>query len=200
MLVGNKEKVFGLIAIRDQIRRDAPKAIQLLHQIGVKQVVMLTGDNQRTAKEIASEIGVDAYYADLMPEDKVKKIQELVDKFVHVAMVGDGVNDAPALAEATVGIAMGAVGTDVALETADVALMGDDLKKIAYSIRLAQINQSIVKQNLIFSSIVISTLVIGAIGGWFTLPIAVIGHELSEFVVIANGMRMLKSKIGIRIL
>lgn len=193
VLVGDQEEIVGYIAIRDQIRPDASEAVRLLHQKGVKHVVMLTGDNERSAQEIAAELGVDAFYADLMPADKVTKIQELVRDYGEVAMVGDGVNDAPALAEATVGIAMGAIGTDVALETADVALMGDDLKKIAYALQLSRRNQSIVRQNLVFSAVVISALVIGAIGGWFTLPLAVIGHELSEFIVIGNGMRMLKS-------
>ena len=193
VVLGDEEAPWGLIAIRDNIRLNAAKAIDALHAAGVQKVVMLTGDNERTAQAIARELGIDEIYADLKPEDKVTKVRELAQRYGHVAMVGDGVNDAPALAEATVGIAMGAAGTDVALETADVALMADDLEKLAYALKLAKRNQSVVNQNLALSAIVIGTLVIGAIAGMFTLPIAVLGHEISEFVVIGSGLRMLKA-------
>lgn len=146
-----------------------------------------------TAKAIAGELGIDEIYADLKPEDKVAKVRELAERYGHVAMVGDGVNDAPALAEATMGVAMGAAGTDVALETADVALMADDLEKLAYALKLARRNQAVVNQNLALSAVVIGVLVIGAVAGWFTLPIAVLGHEISEFVVIGSGLRMLRA-------
>jgi Cd2+/Zn2+-exporting ATPase len=192
-VVGDSTAVYGLIAIRDNIRDNARQAIEALYRAGMKRVVMLTGDNVSTAQVIAAEAGIDGYYADLKPADKVTRVRELSEQYGHVAMVGDGVNDAPALAEATVGIAMGAAGTDVALETADVALMADDLEKLVYALKLAQRNQSIVGQNLVLSAVVISVLVIGAVFGTFTLPIAVIGHEISEFVVIGNGLRMLRS-------
>ena len=182
----------GLIAIRDNIRPNARQAIEALHAMGVEKVAMLTGDNERTARAIAGELGIDEVYAGLKPEDKVMKVRELAERYGHVAMVGDGVNDAPALAEATVGIAMGAAGTDVALETADVALMADDLEKLAYALRLARRNQAVVAQNLGLSALVIGGLVVGAVAGWFTLPIAVLGHEISEFVVIGSGLRMLR--------
>lgn len=191
--VGDETSVWGLVAIRDNIRPNARQAIAALHAAGVEKVVMLTGDNERTAQAIARELGLDEVHADLKPEDKVTKVRELAGRYGHVAMVGDGVNDAPALAEATVGIAMGAAGTDVALETADVALMADNLEKLAYALQLAKRNQSVVNQNLALSAVVIGALVIGAIGGFFTLPMAVLGHEISEFIVIGSGLRMLRS-------
>ncbi len=189
---GGTAVVLGLIAIRDTLRPNAKEAIAALHAVGVEKVVMLTGDNHRAARAIARELGIDEVYAELKPEDKVAKVRELTQRYGHVAMVGDGVNDAPALAEASVGVAMGAAGTDVALETADVALMADDLEKLAYAIRLAKRNQAVVRQNLTLSALVIGGLVIGAVVGWFTLPIAVLGHEISEFVVIGSGLRMLR--------
>lgn len=193
LVVGDEKAAWGLIAIRDNIRPNARRAIEELHAAGVEKVVMLTGDNERAALAIAREVGIDEVYADLKPEDKVTRVRELARRSGHVAMVGDGVNDAPALAEATVGIAMGAAGTDVALETADVALMADDLEKLVYALRLARRNQSVVNQNLGLSAVVIGVLVIGAVAGWFTLPVAVLGHEISEFIVIGSGLRMLRT-------
>ena len=193
IVVGDERAAWALIAIRDNVRPNAAAAIRALHEAGVRKVVMLTGDNERTARAIAREVGIDDVYADLKPEDKSVKVRELSERYGHVAMVGDGVNDAPALAEATVGIAMGAAGTDVALETADVALMADDLEKLVYALHLAKRNQRVVRQNLALSVLVIGVLVIGAVAGAFTLPIAVLGHELSEFVVIASGLRMLRA-------
>lgn len=193
VVIGDAQAPWGLIAIRDNIRVNARQAIEQLHAIGIKRVVMLTGDNERTALAIAREVGLDEVYADLKPEDKLDRVRELAKRDGHVAMVGDGVNDAPALAEATVGIAMGAVGSDVALETADVALMADDLEKLVYALQLARRNQAIVKQNLVLSTLVISMLVVGAVAGYFSLPVAVLGHELSELAVIASGLRMLRA-------
>lgn len=192
VVVGTKETLWGLIAIRDTVRNNARQAIAELHQMGYR-VVMLTGDNERAAQAIAREVGVDEFYADLKPEDKVAQVQTLTRRHGHVAMVGDGVNDAPALAEASVGVAMGAAGTDVALETADVALMADDLSKLVYALNLARRTQSVVNQNLALSTLVIGALVVGAIAGVFSLPVAVLGHEISEFVVIGSGLRMLRA-------
>ncbi|MBY0507733.1 MAG: cadmium-translocating P-type ATPase [Bryobacteraceae bacterium] len=193
VLIGTDKAVWGMFAIRDNVRPNARAAIAALHKSGVQKIVMLTGDNRRTAEAIAREVGIDEVYSDLKPEDKLRIVRDLTSREGHVAMVGDGVNDAPALAEATVGVAMGAAGTDVALETADVALMADDLEKLVYAFQLAQRNQKLVRQNLTLSVVVISVLVIGAVLGAFTLPIAVLGHEISEFVVIGNGLRMLKT-------
>ncbi|VAW08272.1 Lead, cadmium, zinc and mercury transporting ATPase; Copper-translocating P-type ATPase [hydrothermal vent metagenome] len=192
VIVGDDEAPWGLLALRDSLRAGIRGAIDGLHDAGIERVVMLTGDNSRAAHVIASEAGIDEVYADLKPEDKVFKVRELMRASGHVAMVGDGVNDAPALAEATVGVAMGAAGTDVALETADVALMADDLKKLVYALRLARRTQSVVRQNLGLSAIVIGALIVGAVSGIFTLPTVVVAHELSEFIVIASGLRMLR--------
>lgn len=193
VVIGDAQDPWGLIAMRDNVRLNARQAIAALHAVGVEKVVMLTGDNARTAQAIAAELGIDEVHADLKPEDKVTKVRDLATRYGHVAMVGDGVNDAPALAEASVGVAMGAAGTDVALETADVALMADDLEKLVYALHLAKRNQTVVNQNLALSALVIGVLVIGAVTGQFALPIAVLGHELSEFLVIGSGLRMLRS-------
>jgi len=193
VLVGEQGRAWAVLALRDNLREDASAAVGALRTLGVDRIVMLTGDNQRTAHAIAREAGIDDVHAELKPEDKATKIRELQARYGHVLMVGDGVNDAPALAEAAVGVAMGAAGTDVALETADVALMADDLQKLVYALGLARRNTGIVRQNLALSAVVITALVVGAIAGVFTLPVAVIGHELSEFMVIANGLRMLRA-------
>lgn len=192
VLFGDDKSILAIIAIRDQIRSEARSAIQTLRAAGIKHIVMLTGDNQATANAIAKEVGVDEVFAELKPDDKVTKIRELAHRYSGVLMVGDGVNDAPALAQATVGVAMGAAGTDVALETADVALMGDDLRKLAYALELAQRAKQVVNQNLALSALVIAALVGGAIAGQFSLPIAVLGHEISELIVIASGLRMMR--------
>lgn len=191
--VGQEDRVWGLLALRDSLRPEAQRAVQALKAFGIARVVMLSGDNERTARAIAAEAGIDDVHAPLKPEEKVALVQELTRSDGHVAMVGDGVNDAPALAAATVGVAMGAAGTDVALETADVALMADNLEKLVYAFQLARRNDRIVRQNLALSALVMGGLVLGAVSGTFSLPIAVLGHEISEFVVIANGLRMLKA-------
>lgn len=191
--VGQRDRLWGVLALRDNLRPEAKRAVQGIKALGIARVVMLSGDNQRTAAAIAAEAGIDEVHAPLKPEEKVAFVRELARGDSHVLMVGDGVNDAPALAAATVGVAMGAAGTDVALETADVALMADNLEKLVYALELARRNDRIVRQNLALSALVIGGLVIGAVSGTFSLPIAVLGHEISEFVVIANGLRMLKA-------
>ncbi|MFH0989621.1 MAG: cation-translocating P-type ATPase [bacterium] len=193
VLVGDGNEIFGAIAIRDRFRPNGKETLQALRKQGIQRIVMLTGDNIVTASAIADEAGVDEFFADLKPEDKSIKIKHLEEKYGRVMMVGDGVNDAPALARATVGVAMGAAGTDIAMETADVALMGDDLSKLAYTISLSHRTMRVVRQNLALSMIVIAGLIVGSLSGGLTLPIAVIGHELSEFAVIASGLRLLRS-------
>jgi len=190
--------VLGVIAIADVIRSDAAAVVRQLKSLGVERVIMITGDNERVAKAIAKEVGVDAYYADLLPEDKVRIVRENV---AHgpVAMVGDGVNDAPALATASLGMAMGAAGTDVALETADVVLMSDNLKNIPYAIALSRQARNVVRQNLIFACGVIVVLVLSALGLKLPLPIGVIGHEGSTVLVCLNGLRLLAYRTTMKI-
>ena len=193
VVVGDRDEAWGVVAIRDGLRPNVAAVLDALRREGIRRIVMLTGDNRRTAQAIAREAGMDEVFAELTPEGKARKIRELTKAAGHVAMVGDGVNDAPALAEATVGIAMGAAGTDVALETADVALMADDLSKLVEAFRLARRNQRVVTQNLALSALVIGVLVVAAVAGALSLPIAVLAHEISEFVVIGSGLRMLRA-------
>ncbi|GBE09781.1 putative cadmium-transporting ATPase [bacterium BMS3Bbin12] len=193
VVIGTGQEALGLIAIADPLRPQAAEAVAGLKRAGIHKVIMLTGDNPRTAQVIAAQAGIDEVFAELKPADKTHKVKELCKQYGHVAMVGDGVNDAPALAAAYVGIAMGAAGTDVALETADVALMADDLSRLPYLIRFSRRNWSVIRQNLALSVMVIGTLVIGAVAGMFSLPVAVLAHEVSEFVVIAGGLRMLRA-------
>ena len=156
---------------------------------------MLTGDNARVATAIAKQVGLSDFRADLMPEDKVTAIRDLRAEFGEVAMVGDGVNDAPALANATVGIAMGGAGTDVALETADVALMGDDLSKLPFAVGLGRATRAIIQQNLIVSLGVIALLVIASLTGWASIGVAILFHEGSTIVVVLNALRLLRYQI-----
>ncbi len=151
---------------------------------------MLTGDNERTARAIAKELGIDHIHAQLTPEDKVTYIRRIERERGPVAMVGDGINDAPALAMATVGIAMGVAGTDAAIEAADVALMADDVTKLVYAIRLARAARTISTQNIIFSLLVLSVLIPGALAGVLSVVLAVFAHEVSELLAVANGLRV----------
>jgi len=164
--------------------------VATLHKMGV-QVAMLTGDNTRVAHHIASQVGIERIYADLMPEDKVKIVKQLEAELGAIAMVGDGVNDAPALATATIGIAMGAAGTDVALETADLVLMGDRLELIPYAIGLSKKARRVVWQNISFSLAVIVVLILGAFFIDLPLPLGVLAHEGSTVIVVLNGLIVL---------
>lgn len=188
VLVGDQEKIRGLIAIRDEVRPWAKEVIEELHDMNVK-VIMLTGDSEITARAIASELGIDEVRADLKPEDKVEAIKELEKKYGVVAMVGDGINDAPALARATVGIAMGTAGTDVAIEAADIALMADDLMKVSYAIKLGKRVRSISLQNISFSLLILAVLIPSSLIGMMGVALAVFFHETSELLAVANGLR-----------
>jgi Cd2+/Zn2+-exporting ATPase len=162
-----------------------------LRSLGIKALVMLTGDNERVAETIAGIVGLTEFEADLLPDEKVTAIQKLLDRYGRVAMVGDGVNDAPALATSTVGIAMGAGGSDVALETADVALMADDLSRLPFAVGLSRQARRIIRQNLAISLGVIAFLIPFALFGWAGIGVAIIFHEGSTLVVVANALRLL---------
>ena len=190
--VAQANQLLGIVAVADTVRSHTDKIIQRLRQLGVEQIVMLTGDNQRTAHSIAQAVGINQVYAELLPEDKVNVIRHLQQQYQSVAMVGDGINDAPALAQASVGIAMGVAGSDVALETADVVLMADRLEKIEQAIRLGRRSQAIVKQNIIFALGFIVLLLISNFAGNITMPIGVIGHEGSTVLVTLSGLRLLR--------
>lgn len=190
--VGEGRVVLGILAIEDTARPAAGRAVRDLRAAGLTRVVMLTGDHEAAANAIGRAVGVDEVRAGLRPEDKVAVVRELA-AIGPVLMVGDGVNDAPALAEASVGVAMGAAGTDVALETADVALMGDDLDLVAWAVRHARRHAAIVRQNLVLSGLLVTGLVAGTLLGLLSLPAVVVAHELSELLVIANGLRMLRA-------
>ncbi|MHA1851197.1 MAG: heavy metal translocating P-type ATPase [Candidatus Thorarchaeota archaeon] len=190
ILVGSEAGVIGLIALGDRVRSTAANTISELNKMGIR-TVMLTGDNQRTADAISEQTNIDEYRAELLPQDKLTMIQTLSNPYGSVAMVGDGVNDAPALAKANVGIAMGAIGSDVALETADIVLMNDDISKIPYLIKLSRKTMRIVKQNTIASILLKLSLAILVFPGLITLWLAVaLGDMGLTLAVIANAMRL----------
>ncbi|MDX8365310.1 heavy metal translocating P-type ATPase [Cytobacillus sp. IB215665] len=191
VFIADSNGIAAIIALKDAVRAESIKAIQSLKALGI-QTIMLTGDGEQTAKAIAEECQVNHYIAGCLPEAKVEHLKQLKNKYNNVAMVGDGINDAPALATANVGVAMGE-GTDVALETADVVLMKNDLSKIAETIKLSQKMNRIVKHNIIFSIVVISLLILSNFLQVVNLPLGVIGHEGSTILVILNGLRLLKA-------
>ncbi len=192
LLVAVDSRCIGLVAVQDQIRPEARSTIETLHRAGIRPVVMLTGDNERVAQAIAEQVGVDEVRAGLLPEHKVAAINELTARYGPVAMVGDGVNDGPALAAATVGIAMGVAGSDVALETADIALMADELEKVPEVIALSQATLRTIRQNIAISLATKGLfLVLGALG-IAGLWVAVLADMGTSLLVTANGMRLLR--------
>ena len=190
--LGEGQAIWGLIAIADTVRPEAAEAVRRLKAAGIRRVVLLTGDNQHVAQALGAALGVDEIRAELLPEQKVAAINDLQVRYGPVAMVGDGVNDAPALATAALGVAMGAAGTDVALESADVLLMTDDLGKLPGMLTLAQRSRKVVRQNLTFAFAVMAVLMIFAVLGSIPLPLGVVGHEGSTLLVCANGLRLLR--------
>lgn len=194
MVVAQDGQQIGLLAVRDEPRPGAKEMLARLRQQGVQRTVMLTGDNRRVAEAIGRELGVDEVRAELLPEDKLNAIRELRSQYGKIVMVGDGVNDAPAMAEASVGVAMGGAGTDVALETADIALMGDDLSRFPYAIALSRASRRMIVQNLVISLGVIALLVPSALLGLAGIGIAVVLHESSTLIVVLNALRLLGFK------
>ena len=193
VVVGNDEHVCGFITLADAIREETRDAIRELHAAGVEKLVMLTGDNEGTAKAIAAEAGIDEVHAELLPEDKVVAVERLVKQHEHVAMIGDGVNDAPALARASLGLAMGAAGSDAAIETADIALMSDDLSKLPWLIHHSRRTLSIIRQNIAFSLAVKALFVVLTFAGFASLWAAIAADMGASLLVIANGLRLLRS-------
>lgn len=194
MVFGTEKVILALIAVADKLRDSAKKAIQKLYRSGIEKTVMLTGDNKKTAETIGKAVGVSEIQAELLPEEKLTYIKTLCGKRQKVAMVGDGVNDAPALAEATVGIAMGGAGTDTALETADIALMSDDLSKLPYTIKLSHKAMTVIKQNVSFSLAIKAFSILLIFPGWLTLWIAILADVGATIIVTLNSLRLSRVK------
>ena len=189
VLIGTKKEVHGIIALQDHVRSESSDAIVGLHKMGIK-IAMLTGDNPLTANTVAVPLGIDDVRAGLRPEEKVQAVKDLEARYGPALMVGDGVNDAPALAAASCGASMGAAGSDAAIEAADVALMADDLAKVEEALRVGRLARKISKQNIVFSLIVLVLLIPSALGGFLSVAAVVFFHEVSELLAVANGLRV----------
>ena len=190
--VRRQQQILGLLAVAERVRPQAA-LLHTLRRRGIPAMVMLTGDNRATAATVAAATGVTEVYADLLPEAKVDVIKRLQQQYRTVAMVGDGINDAPALAQASVGIAMGGAGSDVALETADIVLMADHLEKLEQAIGIGQKSQRIIRQNITLALISVGLLMVANLFGQLTLPAGGLGHEGSTLLVTLNGLRMLRT-------
>lgn len=193
--IGNDEHVCGLIALADTIRPDVPDVLKQLRKEGIEHLIMLTGDNRPTADAVARQVGIDEVQAELLPEDKVAVVEALVERYERVAMVGDGVNDAPALARATIGIAMGSAGTDAAIETADIALMSDDLSRLPWLVRHSRRTLSVIRQNIWFSLTVKFAFVLLTFAGISSLWGAIAADTGASLLVIFNSLRLLTPRI-----
>ena len=191
MLIQADGQFLGVVALADTPRERVKQVLERLHRTGIRKTIMLTGDNERVGRAIGQAVGLDEVKAGLLPEDKVKAMEELGRRYGQVAMVGDGVNDAPAMARATVGIAMGGAGTDVALEAADVALMADDLSKLPFAVAVSRASRRIIQQNLWVSLGVVTLLIPATLLGWAGIGVAVLIHEGSTVVVVVNALRLL---------
>ena len=196
MIIALGGTVIGVVAVADQVRADAAAMVRGLHEAGVQKVVMLTGDTRLVAEAIGEVTGIDEIHASLLPEDKLEAVARLQTEGHTVAMVGDGVNDAPALATADIGVAMGAAGSAVAVETADIALMGDNLLKLPEAISLARRTAAVMRQNITIALVTVVLLLAGVFGGGVTMSIGMLVHEASVLVVILNAMRLLRTRQG----
>ncbi|HGC9390962.1 TPA: heavy metal translocating P-type ATPase [Streptococcus agalactiae] len=194
MYFGTDEQILGVIAVADEVRDSSAAVISELHKLSIEHTIMLTGDNTKTAESIGKQLGVTEIKGDLMPQEKLDSIKALRTTYNKVAMVGDGINDAPALAASTVGISMGGAGTDTALETADVALMGDDLQKLPFIVRLSRQTLKVIKQNITFSLGIKLLALLLVIPGWLTLWIAIVADMGATLLVTLNGLRLMKVK------
>ena len=194
MYFGTDEQILGVIAVADEVRDSSAAVISELHKLSIEHTIMLTGDNTKTAESIGKQLGVTEIKGDQMPQEKLDSIKALRTTYNKVAMVGDGINDAPALAASTVGIAMGGAGTDTALETADVALMGDDLQKLPFIVRLSRQTLKVIKQNITFSLGIKLLALLLVIPGWLTLWIAIVADMGATLLVTLNGLRLMKVK------
>lgn len=192
VVVGNEQQTWGFISIADEVRPEARDALSQLKAVGIEKIVMLTGDNEGTARAVGALTGADDIRFELLPEDKVEAIRHLVQEYGSVAMVGDGVNDAPAMATASLGIAMGAIGTDAALETADIALMSDDLSRLAWLIGHSKRTLIIVKQNILFALVIKTIFIVLSLSGYASLWMAIAADMGASLLVIANGLRLLR--------
>ena len=194
MIIGTEQNILAVIAVADEVRDSSKEVIQKLHDMGIKKTIMLTGDNKATGQAIGREVGVTEIQAELMPEDKLNVIKRLRAEYGNVAMIGDGVNDAPALAASTVGIAMGGAGTDTALETADVALMGDDLSKLPFTVKLSRKSLNVIKANIAFAIGIKVIALLLVIPGWLTLWIAIMSDMGATLLVALNSLRLMRVK------
>jgi len=192
LAVGSDGEVLGLIEFTDQVRPQAAATLRALRQMGIGKTVMLTGDREDAAREVAEQIGVDAYYADLLPHRKVEIVEQMKDEFETVAMVGDGVNDAPALAASHVGVAMGAAGSDTAIDTASVALMSDDIGKLVPLFRIAKAVKRITIENITLAMGIKAAFLILAAMGRATMWMAVFADMGASLIVITNALRLLR--------
>lgn len=196
ILVRQEAGFAGLIAMADSVRPEARAAISGLREKGIRRILILSGDSERIAARVADQVGIDEYRAELLPQDKLAAIHELVEKHQAVAMVGDGVNDAPALANATVGVAMGGAGSDTALETADVALMSSNLERLPFAVGLGGATRRVIRQNLAVALGVIVILSLASITGWAGIGAAILFHEGSTLLVVLNSLRLLSFREG----